>query len=192
MASSTRTRKKTAEKTTAARSTTVIRRHLYGTEPEEEMIEGEIHVFATQPAESTVGLTLTKKISEDNEYFKVEVRQSVPCYKEDLDAQTDLVADNVAGIIDEEMEKFLNGDEGDDDADPEDDDDVDPEDDDDVDPEDDDDVDPEDDDDDGLEEDDGDVDEDEDEKPRRGQGSNPRSNRRGAAKKNRRGRRASR
>ena len=92
----------------SAQSRMVVNRKIYGAEEPAETIEGEVELFATTPAQVTIGAGVTKNTG-NYESLRLEVRLTVPCYKEDLD-QT---ADNTAAIVSErlnaEVEQYMNG-----------------------------------------------------------------------------------
>lgn len=106
-----RPKAKAADKPTATQSAQtrmVISRTLYGQQEPDEVIEGEVQIFATTPAQVTIGAGVTKNLG-NYESLKLDVRLTVPTYVEDLD-QT---ADNVAAIVSErlnvEVDQYMNG-----------------------------------------------------------------------------------
>ena len=78
-------------------------------EPDEELLDEEeilVQQFETEPAYIRVGAGVTKKIAE-YESLRVDIAATVPCYREQIQDQTDAVAEWVADRLDEEVDEYL-------------------------------------------------------------------------------------
>ncbi len=72
----------------------------------EDSEEIEIQVFETEPAYARVGAGVTKKIRE-YESLRVDVGAWIPCYREQLAEQMEVVAEFIAERLDIEVDKYL-------------------------------------------------------------------------------------
>lgn len=78
-------------------------------EPDEELEDSEeieIQVFEVEPAYARVGAGVTKKIREF-ESLRVDVGANIPCYREQLAEQMEVVAEFIAERLDIEVDKYL-------------------------------------------------------------------------------------
>ncbi len=78
-------------------------------EPDEDLHDEEevlVQQFEVEPAYIRVGAGVTKKIAE-YESLRVDIAATVPCYREQIQEQTDAVAEWVADRLDEEVDEYL-------------------------------------------------------------------------------------
>lgn len=75
-------------------------------DPVEEHLE--VHKFEVEPAYVTVGAGVTKNLG-DYESLRVDVRVSIPCYRENLESVYGLVSEFVAAKLQEEVDAYTGG-----------------------------------------------------------------------------------
>lgn len=92
----------------AAKGRMVIQRTLYGAAEPDEVIEGEVQIFETTPAQVSISAGVTKNTG-NYESLKLNVIYTVPCYVEDLDQTADNTAVQVSDRLNAEVEQYMNG-----------------------------------------------------------------------------------
>lgn len=95
------------------RSTTLVTASIYKSGDRENAREYEedtfeVHQFVTEPAYVKVAAGVTKSLGKNTfEFLRVDVSVSVPCYVEKIDETYSAVAEHVAGLLNDEIDKYL-------------------------------------------------------------------------------------
>lgn len=76
-----------------------------------ETIERDVHVFITDPAYVRVNAGVTKNMG-NFESLRVDVSITMPCYRETTDEVFEVLSDNVATLLDNEVDQYLGVEEG--------------------------------------------------------------------------------
>lgn len=77
----------------------MVRRTAYGRPPEEREQRIPVPVFDCDPVYVTTGLSATRRINDNFEYMKVEVRIELPCAPNETDIRETI--NYATGLIDE-------------------------------------------------------------------------------------------
>jgi len=89
----------------SGKSTISVITKAYGNE-EAETETIEVQKFDVEPAYVHVRAGVTKNLGE-YESLRVDVSLTVPCYMEQVDDVFDSVAEQVSGMLDDEVDKYL-------------------------------------------------------------------------------------
>jgi len=90
---------------TSGKTTKTVTTKAYGKE-EADTETIEVQQFDVEPAYVNVRAGVTKNLGE-YESLRVDVSLTVPCYMEQIDEVFDAVADNVCGMLDDEVERYM-------------------------------------------------------------------------------------
>lgn len=102
--SSSRKRTRSATKKVDAQHTVMVRTTVHGTESETRDVE--VETFITEPAYVRASAGLTKNLG-DYESLRVDVAITVPCYKEMVEEVYESVAEQVAVLLETEIDKYM-------------------------------------------------------------------------------------
>lgn len=106
-----RTRSNPSNTERGERSTKIITRRRYtASHPDsgdetEDVVTGELQIFATEPAFVRVQHGMTISLG-NYEFVRVDVALTVPCYTEDIDVTVHRVGEDVSAYLEDEVASY--------------------------------------------------------------------------------------